>query len=142
MSECLSLIVVHKKVKRIMKTLTTVVFFVVYLSSVLGGGDQYLVPMKLMQRGNQMFVLEQRAEDLEAIDDEVLGLELITPANELIEATQYAPTCDNSPFYGTESCTFDCPIDGWKLELDAAGCCCFYFETETQDDLELVYSEF
>lgn len=97
-----------------------------------------------------MFVFVQETEDLEVTEidetlaqtDEVPQLELITPADEVIDATQYAPTCDNSPFYDTESCTFDCPINGWKLELDAAGCCCFYFETETQDDLELVYSEF
>ena len=52
------------------------------------------------------------------------------------------PTCDNALYYGSENCTLNCPVYGWKFELDKDGCCYFHFVRESQDDLELVYSEF
>lgn len=106
-----------------------------------------------MQHGEEMFVFEEETDatesditfhDIEITEEtnDVLIFELITPAENSNENRNFAPTCDNVPYYGSESCSLDCPANGWKLELDAAGCCCFFFERETDDDLELVYSEF
>lgn len=128
------------------------------LCFVLSGGDRYLAPLKLMQHGEEMFVFGEETEatevtevtesditfqDIEITEEtNVLALELITPAEKSNGHRNFAPTCDNALYYGSESCSLDCPANGWKLELDAAGCCCFFFERESNDDLELVYSEF
>lgn len=96
-----------------------------------------------MQHGRQMFIFEEETEPTESDDTEqVLTLELITTTTESSELIDYGPTCNNKLYYGDDSCTFECPVDGWKLELDDAGCCCFYFKTDSQDDFELSYSEF
>lgn len=112
-----------------------------------------------MQHGDEMFIFEEETEETEPTESNTtiedfqipqetiqtnddLIFELITPAEELNEPQSFAPTCDNAPYYGSESCSLDCPVNGWKLELDEAGCCCFYFERESDDDLELIYSEF
>lgn len=112
-----------------------------------------------MQHGDEVFVFEEETEATEMFESDItfqdfqipqetlqtnddLTLELITQAEESNELQNFAPTCDNAPYYGSESCSLECPFNGWKLELDDAGCCCFFFERESDDDLELVYSEF